>query len=147
MNPLSVAASIISVIGAAAAVAKILKKKLRSELKSVPDSLSSLINETSDLQLVLDASEIALREWRKSSDKSYLPELFSSVSDILKRMQERLEELSRLANRCINEGKFEQRSVKVNIRWLKERSRAKSILSGLKEAKSGLLALLEAYSL
>src|SRR5215469_5056364 len=134
MNPLSVAASIISVIGAAAAVAKILKK-LRSELKSVPDSLSSLINETSDLQLVLDASEIALREWRKSSDKSYLPELFSSVSDILKRMQERLEELCRLANRCINEGKFEQRNVKVNIRWLKERSRAKSILIALKRSQ------------
>jgi len=146
MDPLSVAASIISLIGAAAAVAKILKK-LRSEMKSAPDSLCSMINETSDLQLVLDASEIALREWRKSSDKSYLPESFSSVSDILRRMQERLEELSRLANRCINEGKPERRSMKVNLRWLKERSKAKAILNGLKEAKSDLLVLLETHSL
>src|SRR5579871_3453952 len=114
MDPLSVAASIISVIGAAAAVAEILKK-LKSEMKSVPDSLCSLINETSDLQLVLNASEIALREWWKSSDKSYLPESFSSVSDILRKMQDRLKELGRLANRCINERQIERVKGKLSV--------------------------------
>jgi Fungal N-terminal domain of STAND proteins len=58
MDPLSLTASIVAVVGAASTVAKSLEQ-LRTAFRDATTTVSALINEVSDLQIVLEACETA----------------------------------------------------------------------------------------
>jgi hypothetical protein len=66
MDPLSFAASLITVLGTAVTVAKHLED-LRTTFRDAPDVLSSLVNEISDLHIVLQACDAAVGTYTEQS--------------------------------------------------------------------------------
>jgi ABC-type transporter Mla subunit MlaD len=149
MDPLSFSASLITVIGAAAALTKGLNK-LQRELRDTSGTLTSLVNETTDLRLLLDATDSALREWRTVSGQTLLPPSFNKVDDVLNGLTKNLNALSDIVRRCLAErdpesGKF--LSNVARVKWLKDKKKAKPFQKALQESKKDLLVLLEAHNL
>ena len=99
MDPLSVAASALTVIQAVVVVSKGLEN-LRTELRNASTTLCSLANEISDARLLLDACESALRRWHQSSSLKTLPLSFAKSVETLDFIHNKVSELDALLNRC-----------------------------------------------
>ena len=90
MDPLSVTASIIALVGAAGDIGKGLKKVLR--LRHAPDILLALNNEVVDLQCVIQDIDDVLRQHSEIINRPIYPSLYRGLT----RAKETLLELDSL---------------------------------------------------
>ncbi|KAL8687366.1 MAG: hypothetical protein Q9218_006442 [Villophora microphyllina] len=88
MDPISIAASLLTVLGAAATAGRALDHL--SSLRHAPDSLIALVNEVSDLRVVLHNVRDAVQERTKTSQQC------GNLSFIVQRASQKLSELNRL---------------------------------------------------
>jgi septation ring formation regulator EzrA len=146
MDPLSFTASVITVIATVVTVAKSLDE-LRDTLQHAPDVLSSLVNEVSDLRIVLEACDSAVQELYKDSQEHDPPTPLSDAARILSRTQGQLKELDSLIHSCLNASSTGSAILtSVRLRWMKARSKAERIQQQLRVSKQHLLMLIEAQS-
>jgi hypothetical protein len=151
MDPLSVTASVIAVLGAAATIAKQLNL-LRSTLHHASSTLCSLTNEISDLRVVLGACETAIDELYSNPDysqrRSRVP--LSDLDQILGRIRGSLAELSAILSACLpacSKGTTSGHSIRVaKLKWIREKNNAQRLQNHVHESKQDLLVLLESHS-
>jgi hypothetical protein len=149
MDPLSVVASVATLIEAVAVVSGALKM-LRSELADAPRSLCALINEISDLHILLESCESALRHWHKATPGSTFPVSLAKSNQIIESTHESVKELTNIARRCVSASVDEQQhgmSFSSKMRWLREKGDAKKLQQKLGSDKDDLILLLEAHNL
>jgi hypothetical protein len=99
MDPLSFTASVITVIATVVTVAKSLDE-LRNTLQHAPDVLSSLVNEVSDLRIVLEACDSAVQELYKDSQEHDPPTPLSDAARSYSGPAERARQLDPLMPQC-----------------------------------------------
>lgn len=146
MDPLSVAASIVAVVGAAATVARELEK-LRRTLKDASNTLCSLVNEVSDLQLVISACESAVEDLAQYNGDCSAP--LSTATSVLERAKRDLFELGSLVSSCLkpsSSGAGVQQVRVARVRWLKASAAAEKLQTRLRDSKQEILMLLGANS-
>jgi hypothetical protein len=102
MDPVSLTASIITIIATAAQVAKQLDE-LRNGLQHAPDVLSSLINEVFDLRIVLEACDAAVKELYKIPTAEDPTTLLADAAQILDRTRGYLEQLDKVISSCLGD--------------------------------------------
>jgi hypothetical protein len=110
----------------------------------------ALVNETSDLRVVLSATEVVLQKWRAVPGQDVLLESYTKAAQVFAKLRHDISALQQILDRCLAEcdpesGKF--LSHLARLRWLKEKKRAKPLHRNLQEAKKDLLILLEAHNL
>ncbi|KAL9017831.1 MAG: hypothetical protein Q9185_004846 [Variospora sp. 1 TL-2023] len=88
MDPISVAASLLTVLGAAATAGRALDRL--SSLRHAPDHLVALVNEISDLRVVLHNVRDAVQGRAKTSQEC------GNVAYIVQRASQKMSELNRL---------------------------------------------------
>lgn len=142
MDPISFAASLITVVATVGTVAKHLEE-LRSALQHAPDVLSSLVNEVADLRVVLDACEDAGNDSCLGSGMTGPPD----AARFLEQTREYLQELDGIVRGCLN-GKSSAHGVlrSTRLRWVKARGRAEKVQQKLRESKLDLVMLMESQS-
>jgi hypothetical protein len=151
MDPLSVTASVIAILGAAATIAKQLNL-LRTTLSHASSSLCSLTNEISDLRVVLGACETAIGELYSNPDlsqrRSRVP--LSDLDQILGRIRESLAELGAILTSCMpacSPDTSSKQSIRAaKLKWVREKSNAQRLQNHVRESKQDLLVLLESHS-
>ena len=146
MDPLSFAASIITVVATVATVARSLDE-LRDNLQYGPDVLSSLVNEVSDLRIVLEACDSAVQKlYSDSQQKSPLTPL-ADAAQVLNRTEIHLKELGSLVTWCLH-GAPESHGIfkSARLRWIKARNKAEMIQQQLRDSKQHLVMLMESQS-
>ncbi|KAL8674119.1 MAG: hypothetical protein Q9168_001456 [Polycauliona sp. 1 TL-2023] len=126
MDPLSISASVVALLGAADGVSRGLRKLLR--LRGVPDLILALNNEVSDLQLLLNEVGILVKEARS----------LHSLPRILERIQAKLNTLDVVLRRFSNTGpKWPAR-----VLWLKEEPNVQRMRNELGTLKQDLTTAL-----
>jgi hypothetical protein len=144
MDPLSLTASLIAIIGAATTVAKSLED-LRTTLRDASNDLFSLINEISDLRIVLDAIAVVLKEWQDGQNP--WPSTDMGLSHILASADRKLLELNNLVLSCLVNPNSTSLIQPARLKWLRERKRIKECRKGIRDRKQDLTTLLGAYNL
>lgn len=139
MDPLSITVSVITLAGAASAVVKSLGKL--SGLRDAGDELCTLINEVSDLRLVLLEVDFVIRE---KQDKEVMPQApISSLQAALDTARGKLLELDQLVHyRLIRPQTTAKNFKPARVAWLKEKSRLKALQRSIRSSKIDLTALL-----
>jgi len=145
MDPLSIAASALTVIQVVVVVSKSLED-IRAQLRNASTTLSNLANEIADVRLLLDACESALRKWHQSSSQKSLPLSFTKSVEILDFIHDKVNELDALVKRCYERSGSAQTEFS-KWRWLRERSNVKKIQESLRDSKRDLMLLLEVHNL
>jgi hypothetical protein len=151
MDPLSVTASVIAILGAAATVAKQLDL-LRSTLRHASSTLYSLTNEISDLRVVVGACETAIGELYSNPDLSHrrsrIP--LCDLDQILGRIRGSLAELDAILSSCLPacspDPSRGNRIHVAKLKWIREKSNAQRLQNHVRESKQDLLVLLESHS-
>jgi len=146
MDPLSFAASIITVVATVAAVAKNLEE-LRDALQHAPDVLSSLVNEVSDLRIVLEACDSAVQELYSDSHQQDPPTPLADATQVLSRTEDYLKELDSLIRYCLHDPTNGPSIFKsARLRWIKVRNKAERVQQQLRDSKQDLVMLMESQS-
>jgi hypothetical protein len=147
MDPLSVSASLIAVIGAATSAVKGLDQ-LRRSLRDASTDICSLINEVSDLQVVLAAIEAAFTGWQNTHGSPSLETPLSNGFHILDRAKDQLQLLNNVVSSFVEDS---ERVIKpsrtAQFRWVREKRKIKRIQHNIYEAKNELAVLLGAHNL
>lgn len=149
MDPLSITASIIAVIGAAGRASEGALFIIRV-WKAAPDEILAIVNELSDIQLVLRSANDTLNLTSSADKIPFLGEECSSgLVRMLNRAQEALQELAELLYdkllRVENVG--EEIQVKfLRLRWVKERQNVRQLQTELRSLRANISALLSAIS-
>ncbi|KAF2194259.1 hypothetical protein K469DRAFT_689282 [Zopfia rhizophila CBS 207.26] len=145
-GPLSFTASLITVVAAAGSVAKHLEL-LRNGLGNAPDMLGSLIDEVSDLRIVLEACNSAVTELYSNVDSPNPPIPLADASQALDRTKCHLDHLYDLVSSCFDSDlDVSKTRPVVMFRWMKIRSKTEVIQQLLQDSKQGLLMLMESQS-
>lgn len=146
MDPLSFTASLIAVVATAGTVAKQLRL-LQSSLRDASSLLSALINEISDLRIILEACSSAVTELYRSSNSPNPPTPLADAEKILNRTKTQLEDLEKIVLSCFG-GSSDSANVSriVKLRWLREKGKAERLQGKLRDSKQDLLMLLESQS-
>ena len=141
MDPLSVTASVIAVIGAAREITKaILKLRI---LNKAPSEFHTLINEVADFQAVLGNVDAVLSSRNEEANLPQEPML--SLSRSLNEAKGKLLELSQIIeNRLTKPAPAGEEPRVVRQKWLRERARVKAILGDLKDIRVSLAVMLGA---
>ncbi|KAL8947627.1 MAG: hypothetical protein Q9222_006114 [Ikaeria aurantiellina] len=138
MDPVSVAASVLTVLGAAATAARTLDQI--SALRHAPDHLIALVNEVSDLRVVLHNIRDAIQGRAHSSQEC------GNLSYIVQRANQKLSELNRLiygsllksSNGCNSLN--DDDTIKASRRaFLRHNGKIKSLKEEIQEIKMSLL--------
>ncbi|KAI9873434.1 MAG: hypothetical protein M1830_000415 [Pleopsidium flavum] len=138
MDPLSVTASVLTVVGAAGAVLKSLKKL--SSFRRAPEEVHALIDEVSDLQTVLRDIETFLQE-RRENDRSLHRVLGLSV--LLERAKDKLLELDSIIHyRLINHQHSDSGFEVARTKWVGEKTAVASIQQALRDIRLNLTTAL-----
>jgi hypothetical protein len=139
MDPLSIAASAVTLAGAAGAIVKTLQ--YLNSLRQCGGELHSLINEISDLRLVLLQIDLIARE---NENRDILPtSLTSTLQAILGTANSRLQELSQLVHSRILCSQAPGQNSKISrVAWIKEKGRLRALQKNLKASKLDLTALI-----
>lgn len=151
MDPLSLTASLIAVLGAAGTIAKQLNL-LRSTLRHASSTLCSLTNEISDLRVVLSACETAIGELYSNPDlsqrRSRVP--LSDLDQILGRIRGSLAELGAILSSCLPACSPDTNTrhciCVAKLKWIREKNNAQTLQNQVRESKQDLLVLLESHS-
>ncbi|KUJ10167.1 ankyrin [Mollisia scopiformis] len=146
MDPLSFTASLIAVVGTAGTVAKELRL-LQTSLRDASSLLSALINEISDLRIILEACSSAVTELYRSANSPNPPTPLADAVKILDRTKTQLEELEKVVKHCFG-GSLDSTNVSkmVKLRWLREKGKAERLQGKLRDSKQDLMMLLESQS-
>ena len=121
-DPLSITASIIAVVGAAEGVTKTLAK-IKS-IRNAPDELLALMNEVSDLKLVISDIQNHIVIQRAQTPQTEL----QNISTLVKRAKDKLLELDQLIQYRLVKPESDQ--IKVSRReWL----RAKAVIERFRQ--------------
>ena len=121
-DPLSITASIIAVVGAAEGVTKTLAK-IKS-IRNAPDELLALINEVSDLKLIISDIQNHIVIQRAQIPQTEL----QNISTLIKRAKDKLLELDQLIQYRLVKPESDQ--IKVSRReWL----RAKAVIERFRQ--------------
>jgi hypothetical protein len=146
MDPLSFTASIITVVAVAATVAEQLNL-LQKSLRDASSLLSALINEISDLRIILEACRTAVAELYRTSNTLNPPTPFSDAEQILNRTKCHLEDLEKVVLSCLGSSSDPSNiSRGVKLRWLREKGKTEWLQSKLRDSKQNLMMLLELQS-
>lgn len=147
MDPLSVTASLVAVIGAAAATAQSLDK-LRSFMKDTSTEFCLLRNEISDLQLILHATESAVRESKKGLERWSRPNQLFIITHSLQLAKDQLLELNQIVSSELIDSYDGAGAARVaKLQWFRARSRLTLMLGSLRQLKQHLTLILEAENL
>lgn len=146
MDPLSFTASLIAVIGTAATVAQELNA-LQVSLRDASGLLSALINEISDLRIILEACSSAVTELYRSANTANPPTPLADAEKILNRTKCHLEDLEKAILSCFKgSSDLSNISPGVKLRWLREKGKVERLQVKLRDSKQHLLMLLESQS-
>ncbi|KAI9774855.1 MAG: hypothetical protein M1840_000071 [Geoglossum simile] len=144
MDPLSVAASTIAIVGAAREITRAILK-LRA-LHSAPREFHTLIKEVADFQAVLGDIDTILSSRNGGANLPQGPML--SLSRSLDDAKGKLLELSQIIeNRLIKPAPAGEEPKVARQKWLWERTRVKAILVDLKDARISIAVMLGALHL
>ncbi|KAL9071606.1 MAG: hypothetical protein Q9157_005414 [Trypethelium eluteriae] len=144
MDPLSLTASIIAVVGAATTVAKQLDH-LRATLRDTPDDLCSVVNEISDLQLVLETCKAVTEHLATSDIDRSAPT--AEINVFLCKSEQYLQELGQLVSSCLSpssSGGGIQRVRIARFRWSKASSQVNKLRTKLRDSRQDIHTLWEA---
>lgn len=147
-DPLSLAASVIAVIGAAEATIKVFDR-VATFFKDAQLEFSLLRNEVADLQIVLLNTRAILDQRRTSRQpEDELPPSYAAISRAINVVQSQLKDLAKLLN-CYfavgfdNEGKARL----AKRRWAKQRNVVKLMIDNIRRSKSDISMLLQTENL
>ncbi|KAL9613335.1 MAG: hypothetical protein Q9167_002096 [Letrouitia subvulpina] len=143
MDPISLAASLLTVIGAAATTGRTLEKL--SSARYAGDQLDALINEVADLRLVLSNAYEAIRSRTETSKEC------SNLAHIVRRADQKMKELKRLIyQNLVQNGKSEgilDKPKASRIGFIRHQRKIHSLKSDLREIKLSLLAIVGTLTL
>ncbi|KAL8868130.1 MAG: hypothetical protein Q9174_005196 [Haloplaca sp. 1 TL-2023] len=134
MDPVSVAASVLTVLGAAATAARTLDHL--SSLKHAPDTLVALVNEVSDLRVVLHNVRDAVQDRAESSQEC------GNLSFIVQRASSKLSELNRLifGNLLKTDGLGDDDTIKASqTAFLRHSGKLKALKEDIQEIKMSMM--------
>jgi hypothetical protein len=139
MDPLSLTASLIAIIGLTTTAAKTMHRLIVS-MRQAPDVVLALSNELSDLALVL-------LEVKHVEDSSSLPqESRERLALLLSRTQLKVEEVETLASR-LSEASSASLLSFTRLTWREGRAKAGALQKDLRLARSNIAAILAANSM
>ena len=150
MDPLSLVASIITVIGAGGQVTKTIQKL--ASLKDAPNIIFALNNEISDLRLAVVAVQDVLRKQQSShipspGNRSGEVNIDASIASSLVQANKKVQELEILHNRLKkiipNSSGL---SFKKRATWLREQSNLKHLREDLRSARLKIAATLSIFN-
>ena len=136
-DPLSITASIIAVVGAAEGVTRTLAK-IKS-LRNAPNELLVLINEVSDLKIILDDMQnyIAQNTQRPQISQKEL----RNISTLINRAKEKLLELDQLIQYRLVKPESTLNQVKVSRReWLRAKNTIEKFRQSFRDIKLNIMA-------
>jgi len=139
MDPLSLAASVITLAGLAASTCSAISD-LRALCKGVPGRLHAVSNEVSDLEIVLTQVAVLLRE------RATLPSFaqLGPLSHLLSHARNKLREISTIVDR-LNAASANSKLPLVGAKaWRKEQGNLQTLQDDIRTVKSSLNILLGA---
>ena len=135
-DPLSIIASIIAVVGAAEGVAKTLGKI--KTIRNAPDELLALINEVSDLKIIL--SDIQSYVIHNIQRPQISPEELRNISTLINRARDKLLELDQLIQYRLIKPDSVSDQIKVSRReWLRARSTIERFRQSLRDIRLNIV--------
>ena len=144
MDPLSITASCVAVIGAGGAAIKGLKK-LR-DITKIPDTLLTIINEVADLTLVVQNIRLSFQSRRNSINLSQGS--IAVITQILDRAQARLQELDEVINyRLLQTPKPTGEIAFSRSAWILEAHKVQRLQASLRSTRLDLATSFAALSL
>ena len=144
MDPLSITASCIAVAGAGGAAIKGLKK-LR-DLRKIPDSILSVMNEIADLTLVLQGIQINIQLRQNSAT---LPQAtISTMNQLLDRARDTLLKLDQVINiRLLRSPNTNGEVTFSHSAWILEENRVRQLQLSLRITRLDIASTFAAMSL
>ena len=135
-DPLSITASIIAVIGAAEGVSKSLAKI--KNIRNAPQEILGLINEVSDLRIILrDVERYVIRE---VNQHSHSPEQLQTLSILIIRASDYLLELDKVIQYRLVKASSTSADFKVSRReWAVARSTIEKFRQSLRDVKLNII--------
>lgn len=137
MDPLSVTASVIALVGLTAQVVKGINR-LSVALRDGPAEILALNNEVADLQAILESAKEFARTTSPGQhvDKNQLesPRATPLLNIHLVTAREKLAELHDLLQRCL----VKQNRAKLLAQWLRERKKATALQQDLRNVRTNL---------
>ena len=149
MDPLSLTASIIAIIGVGGQAAKAVKRL--ASIKGAPDTLLALNNEISDLRLIVTAIEDVFRTQQTSGSRlhpgSQVHEASVNTSIVLSLYQvnQKVHELDAMYQRLTQSTSGPNASAAPNVNrgiWLAEQKKVKQLQEDLRSSRLKLAAVL-----
>ena len=136
-DPLSITASIIAVVGAAEGVTKTLAK-IKS-IRNAPDELLPLINEVSDLKIILSDMQNYITQNTQKPQISQ--QELRNISTLINRAKEKLLELDQLIQYRLVKPESISDQIKVSRReWLRAKSTIEKFRQSLRDIKLNIMA-------
>ena len=136
-DPLSIAASVIAVVGAAEGVGKTINK-IRN-IREAPNELLALINEISDLKIVL--SDIGNHLTRNTSNLQVQEEQSQHMAILLDRAKEQLLRLDGLVQYRLVRPESTSQKVRISRQeWVKATSTIKKFRDSLRDNRLNIIA-------
>ena len=136
-DPLSIAASIIAVIGAAESVGKTLTK-IRN-IRNTPSEVLALINEISDLRVILGDFEGYIAQ--NTASPQLLEKQLNHMSILLQRAKDRLLELDQLVEYRLLTPESRSDQIRVSRRkWARSQDTVKRFRRSLRDIRLNIVA-------
>jgi ankyrin repeat protein len=149
MDPLSLTANLIAVIGVAATVARRLER-LRKNWNGAPTTIFTLSNEISDLQLIFNVCKDAIEDLDEQTNQKWQSTLHLA-SQIVAKAEMQLNQLEELVSMCLipsnTSGAIQLFKVD-RLKWLQNgNKKAKRIQEALHNIKQDLVMMLDAVGI
>ena len=137
MDPLSLTASIIAVLGASATVASGIEKII--SMRNAPDAILALNNEVADFQLVVGMIHELLQDYN-SSNSTESAVYTESLTSVLVRAKQKLLELDMLIQYRLMTGGTKQDFNR--IAWVREHRKVKALQDEIRSIRMNLVAVI-----
>ena len=135
-DPLSITASIIAVVGAAEGITKTLAKF--KSIRNAPDELLALINEVSDLNIIL--SNVQSYIIHNTQKPQISQEELQNISTLINRAKEKLLELDQLIQYQLVKPESIPDRLKVSRReWLRARGTIEKLRQSLRDIRLNIV--------
>ena len=139
-DPLSLAASIITVVGVADTIGKTLSKI--KVLHHAPEELLALNNEISDLKVVLSIVESCINTEHPDT-VAISQHLLENMSTLLERAKDRLLQLDQQIHyRFLKSGSLESNYKVFRLEWVKAKTTVENHRQALRDARQNLITQL-----
>ena len=133
-DPLSIAASVITVIGAADSIGKSLGKV--KTLRNAPAEVLALQNEVSDLRIVLDDVNFCVLDMGSTETSTRITIRLQHLSELVDRAKSQLLQLDKLLHYdIIKPGSLDGEFKVSRTEWLRAQSAVEAIRQSLRDVK------------